>query len=131
MKERLETLELDEPTWESCPVVFWGVYCDPVRATISDMGPLLLGRLLNLNDPQSGVLTLVFGRQRQRPAAVAGGGRTAGWRLPPAPRQSALTFAGTARATRIGGDIPEPGRGPRQRRLSGRLGTHALLYGPA
>jgi DNA helicase HerA-like ATPase len=44
-------------------VAFWDVYGDqghPVRATISDMGPLLLGRLLNLNDTQSGVLTLVF-----------------------------------------------------------------------
>jgi DNA helicase HerA-like ATPase len=63
MKVRLETLELDEPTWEGCPVVFWGVYGDqghPVRATISDMGPLWLGRLLNLNDTPSGVLTLVF-----------------------------------------------------------------------
>ncbi len=63
MKERLETLGLDEPKWEGCPVVFWDVHGDqghPVRATISDMGPLLLGRLLNLNDTQSGVLTLVF-----------------------------------------------------------------------
>jgi DNA helicase HerA-like ATPase len=32
----------------------------PVRATISEIGPLLLGRLLNLNDTQEGVLTLVF-----------------------------------------------------------------------
>ena len=44
-------------------MVFWdvdGVQGHPVRTTISDMGPLLLGRLLNLNDTQSGVLTLVF-----------------------------------------------------------------------
>ena len=63
MKERLAMLRLDEPAWEGCPVAFWDVYGDqghPVRATISDMGPLLLGRLLNLNDTQSGVLTLVF-----------------------------------------------------------------------
>jgi hypothetical protein len=63
MKERLTALGLDEPRWEGCPVVFWDVYGDqghPVRATISDMGPLLLGRLFNLNDTQSGVLTLVF-----------------------------------------------------------------------
>jgi DNA helicase HerA-like ATPase len=63
MKERLAALGLDEPAWASCPVVFWDVYGEqghPVRATISDMGPLLLGRLLNLNDTQSGVLTLVF-----------------------------------------------------------------------
>ena len=63
MKERLAALGLGEPAWAGCPVVFWDVYGEqghPVRATISDMGPLLLGRLLNLNDTQSGVLTLVF-----------------------------------------------------------------------
>ena len=63
MKERLAMLKVDEPKWDGCPVVFWDVYGDqghPVRATISDMGPLLLARLLNLNDTQSGVLTLVF-----------------------------------------------------------------------
>ncbi len=63
MKERLAALKLDEPKWDGCPVVFWDVYGDqghPVRATISDMGPLLLARLLNLNDTQGGVLTLVF-----------------------------------------------------------------------
>src|SRR5262245_12666663 len=45
------------------PVVFWDVFGKsghPVRTTISDMGPLLLSRLLNLNDTQSAVLTLVF-----------------------------------------------------------------------
>ncbi len=44
-------------------VAFWDVFGDngiPVRATISDMGPLLLARLLNLNDTQTGVLQLVF-----------------------------------------------------------------------
>ena len=63
MKERLAALKLDEPKWDGCPVVFWDVYGEqghPVRATISDMGPLLLARLLNLNDTQAGVLTLVF-----------------------------------------------------------------------
>jgi DNA helicase HerA-like ATPase len=63
MKERLAMLKLDEPKWEGCPVTFWDVYGEqghPVRATISDMGPLLLGRLLNLGDVQQGVLTLVF-----------------------------------------------------------------------
>ena len=45
------------------PVVFWDVFGEsghPVRATISDMGPLLLSRLLGLNDTQEGVLQLVF-----------------------------------------------------------------------
>ena len=63
MKERLAQLKLDEPRWAACPVTFWDIYGKsghPVRATISDMGPLLLGRLFNLNDTQQGVLTLVF-----------------------------------------------------------------------
>ncbi|MFO1362869.1 MAG: DUF853 domain-containing protein [Burkholderiales bacterium] len=63
MKERLALLKLDEPKWEGCPVTFWDVFGEqghPVRATVSDMGPLLLGRLLNLSDVQQGVLTLVF-----------------------------------------------------------------------
>ena len=45
------------------PVAFWDVFGQggvPIRATISDMGPLLLARLLNLNDTQTGVLQLVF-----------------------------------------------------------------------
>ena len=43
--------------------MFWDVFGEqghPVRATVSDMGPLLLGRILNLNDTQEGVLTLAF-----------------------------------------------------------------------
>src|SRR5690348_13799615 len=47
----------------ACPVIFWDVYGKaghPVRATISDMGPLLLGRMLDLNETQEGVLALVF-----------------------------------------------------------------------
>ena len=45
------------------PVVFWDVFGEqghPVRATISDLGPLLLSRILNLNDTQQGVLAIVF-----------------------------------------------------------------------
>src|SRR5262245_32387888 len=63
MGERLKTLGLEAPAWAGCPVVFWDLYGEqghPVRATISDMGPLLLARLLGLNDTPSGVLTLVF-----------------------------------------------------------------------
>ena len=63
VKERLEKLGLPASEWSGCPVAFWDVYGQqghPVRATISDMGPLLLGRMLNLNDVQQGVLTLVF-----------------------------------------------------------------------
>jgi len=54
-------LELPEPL--ACPTTVWDVFGEqghPVRATISDMGPLLLTRMLNLNDTQAGVLNLVF-----------------------------------------------------------------------
>ena len=47
----------------ACPTTFWDVFGEqghPVRTTISDMGPLLLSRMLDLNDTQSGVLNLVF-----------------------------------------------------------------------
>ncbi len=54
-------LPLPEPI--ACPTTLWDVFGEqghPVRATISDMGPLLLGRMLNLNETQLGVLNLVF-----------------------------------------------------------------------
>jgi DNA helicase HerA-like ATPase len=60
--ERLKTLKVP-PQFAPCPVVFWDVLGEaghPVRATVSDMGPLLLARLLGLNDTQEGVLNLVF-----------------------------------------------------------------------
>jgi DNA helicase HerA-like ATPase len=63
MKARLEMLGVEEPKWAACPVTFWDVFGEaghPVRATISDLGPLLLSRMLNLNDTQEGVLQLVF-----------------------------------------------------------------------
>ncbi len=60
--DRFKTLKI-EPEFASCAVVYWDVFGaagHPVRATVSDMGPLLLARLLGLNDTQEGVLTLVF-----------------------------------------------------------------------
>ncbi|MDH3319550.1 MAG: DUF853 domain-containing protein [Betaproteobacteria bacterium] len=60
--ERAKSLKL-ELKYEACPVVFWDVFGKsghPVRATVSDMGPLLLARMLALNDTQEGVLNLVF-----------------------------------------------------------------------
>ena len=54
---------LELPTPLACPVTLWDVFGEqghPVRATISDMGPLLIGRMLNLNEVQAGVLQLVF-----------------------------------------------------------------------
>ena len=63
IKERLIQLGLDNFQFASFPTVFWDVYGQhghPVRTTVSEMGPLLLSRLLNLNEIQSGVLQLVF-----------------------------------------------------------------------
>ncbi|AKH21867.1 helicase HerA-like domain-containing protein [Sedimenticola thiotaurini] len=63
VQERLDRMPLDDFTFKGFPVTFWDIYGKqghPVRTTISEMGPLLLARLLNLNDTQQGVLALVF-----------------------------------------------------------------------
>jgi DNA helicase HerA-like ATPase len=54
---------LDAPEPAACPATLWDVFGEqghPVRATVSDMGPLLLSRMLALNETQQGVLQLVF-----------------------------------------------------------------------
>src|SRR5947207_7570769 len=61
--DRAKELKIDDFHGEACPVVFWDVFGEqghPVRATASEMGPLLLARLLELNDTQEGVLNMVF-----------------------------------------------------------------------
>ena len=61
--ERANQLELKDFAAEAFPVIFWDLFGKqghPVRATVSDMGPLLLGRLLNLTEVQAGVLNLAF-----------------------------------------------------------------------
>ncbi|HEX7271413.1 MAG TPA: helicase HerA-like domain-containing protein [Casimicrobiaceae bacterium] len=63
LSERLKQIGAAEPKFAACPTVFWDVFGEqghPVRATVSDLGPLLLARILNLNETQSGVLALVF-----------------------------------------------------------------------
>ncbi|MDQ6809656.1 MAG: DUF853 domain-containing protein [Verrucomicrobiota bacterium] len=60
---RAKELKIADFKGEASPVVFWDVFGEnghPVRATVSEMGPLLLGRLLDLNDTQEGVLNMVF-----------------------------------------------------------------------
>ena len=61
--QRAQELGMSDFKGEATPVVFWDVFGEnghPVRATVSEMGPLLLGRLLDLNDTQEGVLNMVF-----------------------------------------------------------------------
>ncbi|MFZ5895209.1 MAG: helicase HerA-like domain-containing protein [Myxococcota bacterium] len=63
LNERLALLGLEAPNFASKPVTLWDVWGEqghPVRATVSDLGPLLLARLLNLNDTQEGVLSVGF-----------------------------------------------------------------------
>jgi DNA helicase HerA-like ATPase len=63
LKERLDSLKLPTPQFAACPVMFWDVLGEqghPVRTTVSEMGPLMLSRMLDLNDIQAGVLALVF-----------------------------------------------------------------------
>jgi hypothetical protein len=61
--ERVKMLAIEGHTPLAAPVAFWDVFGEqghPVRATITEMGPLLLARILNLNETQSGVLAAVF-----------------------------------------------------------------------
>lgn len=63
LAERLQRLGLPLPEFQAFPVRFWDVFGElghPVRTTISEMGPLLIARLLNLNETQTGVLNITF-----------------------------------------------------------------------
>jgi uncharacterized protein len=63
LKDRLAKLGLAGWAPQANPVVFWDIYGKlghPVRATVSEMGPTLLSRILELNDTQEGVLEVVF-----------------------------------------------------------------------
>lgn len=61
--ERIKSLNIDSIPFAASPVVFWdlfGVQGHPIRTTVSEIGPLLLAQMLNLNDTQEGVLSAVF-----------------------------------------------------------------------
>jgi DNA helicase HerA-like ATPase len=63
MAATLKERGIELPESAACPVTLWDVFGEqghPVRATVSDMGPLLLGRMLDVNETQAGVLNLVF-----------------------------------------------------------------------
>ena len=61
--ERLKTLHIESVPFAASPVMFWDLFGQqghPIRTTISEIGPLLLAQMLNLNDTQEGVLSAVF-----------------------------------------------------------------------
>lgn len=63
VRERVEKLGVEGFAYKSYPVRFWDLFGQgghPVRTTISEMGPMLLARLLGLNDTQTGILNIVF-----------------------------------------------------------------------
>ncbi len=63
LQQRLSQIGAETPVFTGFPTVFWDAFGEqghPLRATISDLGPLLLSRILNLNDVQAGVLAIVF-----------------------------------------------------------------------
>ena len=63
LEERLDALGIAAPAFAGCPVALWDLFGKtgvPIRMTVSDMGPLLLARLLDLNDTQTGVLYATF-----------------------------------------------------------------------
>ncbi len=63
LEERAAKIDLEDYGYEAFPVIFWDLFGEqghPIRATIADMGPLLLSRLLELNEVQEGVLNIAF-----------------------------------------------------------------------
>lgn len=61
--ERIKMLGIDSVPFTASPVVFWDLFGEqghPIRSTVSEIGPLLLAQMLNLNDTQEGVLSAVF-----------------------------------------------------------------------
>ena len=63
IEKRLPEFGIENPEFQSCPVRFYDVYGEqghPMRATVSQMGPLLLARILQLNETQSGILNILF-----------------------------------------------------------------------
>ncbi len=61
--ERIQSLGIDSIPFEASPTIFWDLFGEqghPIRTTVSEIGPLLLAQMLNLNDTQEGVLAAVF-----------------------------------------------------------------------
>ncbi|MEZ5710399.1 MAG: helicase HerA-like domain-containing protein [Blastomonas sp.] len=63
LESRAKELGMDDYAYSDNPAIFWDLYGEqghPIRTTITEMGPLLLGRLMDLNDTQEGVLNIAF-----------------------------------------------------------------------
>ncbi len=63
MQERIKRFGIENFTYKDFPVQFWDVFGEeglPVKTTMSEMGPMLLSRILNLNDTQAGILNIIF-----------------------------------------------------------------------
>jgi hypothetical protein len=63
LEARARTIGFDDYRYEAFPVIFWDLFGEaghPVRTTVTEMGPLILARLLGLNETQEGVLTIAF-----------------------------------------------------------------------
>ncbi len=63
VEERFDKMAIENYQWAGAPTIFWDLFGKkghPIRATVSDMGPVLLARLLDLNETQEGILTIAF-----------------------------------------------------------------------
>ena len=63
IEKRMPEFGIENPEFQACPVRFYDVYSEqghPMRATVSQMGPLLLSRILQLNETQAGILNILF-----------------------------------------------------------------------
>jgi hypothetical protein len=86
-------------SYQPCPVIFWDVFGKnghPVRTTVSEMGPLMLARLLELNDTQEGVLEYSLRCCRCRRIVTSGHGRPAGNTHPYQRKRARLFLLNTA-----------------------------------
>jgi DNA helicase HerA-like ATPase len=63
LEERANKINFKDYSYDAFPTIFWDLFGEqghPIRTTVSEMGPLLLARLMNLNDTQEGVLNIAF-----------------------------------------------------------------------
>jgi len=128
LRERAEQIGLDNYEFEGFPVVYWDLFGKqghPVRATVSEMGPLLLARMLGLNETQEGVLYAVFRMADDQGLLL----------LDLKDLRALLAFAGehASKLTLEYGNIPRASVGAIQRRLLvlEQEGARAFLGEPA